>query len=155
MPRITAVQTADAPNQLKQTQAKEFARGFFAASFPDVERILPAFDHTLIEERNFAMPHDWYHETHSFESKNKLYVDLSLELCENAISKCLNETGFTKDDITDLIFVSTTGIATPSLDALLVNKMRLNPNVNRTPVWGLGCAGGVGGIAKANTAAKA
>jgi alkylresorcinol/alkylpyrone synthase len=54
-----------------------------------------------------------------------------------------------------LIFVSTTGIATPSLDALLINKMKLNPNVNRTPIWGLGCAGGVSGVAKANTAAKA
>jgi len=155
MPRIVHVVTADMPHKLKQTQAKEFAREFFAATFPDVERILPAFDHTLIDERNFAMPYEWYSEPHTFEQKNKLYVDLSLELCEGLISKCLDDTGFSKDDVTDLIFVSTTGIATPSLDALLINKMKLNANVNRTPVWGLGCAGGVSGVAKANTAAKA
>ena len=155
MPKIVAVSAADAPHKLKQTTAKEFAREFFAVSFPDVERILPAFDNTLIEERNFVMPYEWYHEHHTFEQKNKLYVDVSLKLCEGLISECLDETGFSKDDVTDLIFVSTTGIATPSLDALLVNKMRLNPNVNRTPVWGLGCAGGVAGVAKANTAAKA
>jgi alkylresorcinol/alkylpyrone synthase len=57
--------------------------------------------------------------------------------------------------ITDIVFVSTTGLATPSIDALIVNKLRLDPHVNRMPVWGLGCAGGVSGMAKANTLAKA
>ena len=155
MPNVIHVVTADMPHKLKQTDAKAFARSFFAKSFPDVERILPAFDHALIDERNFAMPHDWYLGQHSFEEKNRLYVNVSLNVCSGLVERCLTETGFAKDDVTDLIFISTTGIATPSLDALLVNKMRLNPNVNRTPVWGLGCAGGVSGIAKANTVAKA
>ncbi|NNU34157.1 type III polyketide synthase [Mucilaginibacter sp. S1162] len=51
--------------------------------------------------------------------------------------------------------MSTTGLATPSIDALIINKMRLNPHVNRSPLWGPGCGGGVSGMAKANIAALA
>src|SRR6201999_3170178 len=58
-------------------------------------------------------------------------------------------------DITDIFFVSTSGLATPSIDALIINEMRLNPTINRTPVWGLGCAGGVSGMAEANRTAIA
>src|SRR5207247_2279051 len=72
-----------------------------------------------------------------------------------AIEEAVAKAGVNKDDITDLIFVSTTGLATPSIDALIINKMRLNPHINRIPVWGLGCGAGVSGMAKASTLAKA
>lgn len=52
--------------------------------------------------------------------------------------------------ITDIILVNTIGLSTPSLDALLINSLRLNPNVNRYPLWRLGCAGGVSWLAKAS-----
>jgi len=68
--------------------------------------------------------------------------------------KNLSIAGVSFKDITDIILVNTTGLSTPSLDALLINFLRLNPNVYRYPLWGLGCAGGVRGLAKANIIAK-
>src|SRR6202000_2487776 len=68
---------------------------------------------------------------------------------------CVIKAGIDKRDITDILFVSTTGLATPSMDALIINEMRLNPHINRMPIFGLGCGGGVSGMAKANALAKA
>src|SRR5204862_6352352 len=63
--------------------------------------------------------------------------------------------GMATAEVGAIVVVSTTGIATPSLDALLVERMRLPPNVQRLPIFGLGCAGGVIGLARAATIAAA
>ena len=54
-------------------------------------------------------------------------------------------------DITDIdaiVTVSTTGLCVPSLDAKLVNRMGLRNDIERLPIFGLGCAGGVSGLAR-------
>jgi alkylresorcinol/alkylpyrone synthase len=78
-----------------------------------------------------------------------------LEYSVKAIETCLSSAKISKEDITDIIFLSTTGLATPSLDALIINEMKFSPYVNRIPVFGLGCAGGVAGFSKACVLAKA
>ncbi|RYD85122.1 MAG: hypothetical protein EOP54_31610, partial [Sphingobacteriales bacterium] len=108
-----------------------------------------------IVTRNFAKPIEWYGENSTFEERNNEYINLSLQYSVQAVEQVLAEAGIDKDALTDIIFVSTTGLATPSIDALLINKMQLPQHINRTPVWGLGCAGGVAGVAKASTAATA
>jgi predicted naringenin-chalcone synthase len=57
--------------------------------------------------------------------------------------------GVKSEDVGALFFVSTTGISTPSLDAKLLFRLGLSPNLRRIPVWGLGCAGGAAGVARA------
>jgi len=51
-------------------------------------------------------------------------------------------------DLAALFVVSVTGIASPSLDARLVNRMSLSPNIKRIPIFGLGCVAGAAGIAR-------
>lgn len=155
MPSLSAISKIDFPFRTDQQEVKQYAKNLFAPSFPQVERMLSAFDNTEIKTRNFCKPLEYYSSVHSFQEQNAEYIRLSLEYSVKAIEACIASAKINKEEITDIIFISTTGLATPSLDALIINKMRLNQNISRTPVFGLGCAGGVAGFSKANILAKA
>jgi alkylresorcinol/alkylpyrone synthase len=155
MPSIASVSGVSLPYKVDQQDVKAQARALFVEHFPQVDRLMPAFDNTEIVTRNFCKPITYYAEPNTFEQRNDDYIENALQYSIQAIEAAVAKAGVNKDDITDLIFVSTTGLATPSMDALIINKMRLNPHINRIPVWGLGCGGGVSGMAKANTLAKA
>jgi len=155
MPNIINVTKIDFEHTLSQKDLKPYVRNLFSEVFKEVDKLIDVFDNTQIKTRNFCVPMEFFLTNKSFEEKNNIYIQTSLDKSIEAIEKCLLESGIDKSRITDLVFISTTGLATPSLDALIINKMRLSPFVNRTPIWGLGCAGGVSGIAKAFTAAKA
>jgi len=154
MPSISAISKVDFPHKLDQKFVKEYVRNMFADDFPLVERLIDAFDNTEIKQRNFCEPLSYYDQHHSFHDHNLEYIRISLEYSIKAIEDVLQKAELSKNDITDIIFVSTTGLATPSLDALIINSMRLNPNINRIPIWGLGCAAGVSAVAKANIIGK-
>src|SRR5665647_2500870 len=155
MPLLAAISTIDFPYKVDQQEVKEGARKLFAPSYPQVERMMSVFDNTEIKTRNMCKPLDYYTTLHSFEDQNAEYIRLSLEYSIKAIEEYISSAQINKDEITDLIFVSTTGLSTPSLDAHIINKMRLNQNINRMSIFGLGCGGGVSGYAKACTLAKA
>ncbi len=155
MPFIAAVSKIDLPHKTSQQEAKKQAQDMFSVNFPEASRLIFAFDNTEIITRNFCKPLSYYTKPNTFEERNNEYIANSLQYSVEAIEDCVKKAGINKEDITDILFVSTTGLATPSMDALIINKMRLNPHINRIPVWGLGCGGGVSGTAKANTVAKA
>ncbi|RFZ81706.1 type III polyketide synthase [Mucilaginibacter terrenus] len=155
MPSIASVSGIALPYKVPQAEVKAQARALFAPNFPQVDRLMPAFDNTEIVTRNFCKPISYYAEPNTFEQRNDDYISNALEYSIQAIEECVAKAGINNEEITDLVFVSTTGLATPSIDALIINKMRLDPHINRIPVWGLGCGGGVSGMAKANTLAKA
>jgi len=155
MPSLAAISKIDFPFKVAQEEVKQCAKGLFAPSFPQVERMMSAFDNTEIKTRNFCKPLDYYSSVHTFQEQNAEYIRISLEYSVNAIEECISSAQINKNEITDIIFLSTTGLATPSLDALIINEMKLNQNISRTPVFGLGCAGGVAGFSKANILAKA
>jgi alkylresorcinol/alkylpyrone synthase len=154
MPSVAAISTIDFPHKLDQQFVKEYVRNMFTDDFPLVERLIDAFDNTEIRQRNFCEPLSYYDLHHSFHDHNLEYIRISLEYSIKAIEEVLIKAKLDKEDITDILFVSTTGLATPSLDALIINKMRLDPNINRIPIWGLGCAAGVSAVAKANIIGK-
>lgn len=120
--------------------------------FPKLEAV---FENTQIEKRNLCVPYDFFLSEHKFKEMNDLYQEIALKSSEESLIRLLSETGIDKSEITDLIYVNSTGLSTPSIDALIINELEMNYNINRYPVWGLGCVGGVSGIAKANTIAKA
>lgn len=155
MPFIASASKIDLPFKIDQQAVKQQAHELFSANFPQTDRLIFAFDNTEIITRNFCKPLSYYAETNTFEERNNAYLENALTYSIEAIEVCIAKAGVKKEDITDILFVSTTGLATPSVDALIINKMRLNPNINRTPLWGLGCGGGVSGMAKANTVAQA
>jgi len=155
MPSIAAVSTITFPDKVPQQVIKQAARNFFAPKFPMIDRLMDIFENTDIHSRNFSLPLEYFASLNSFEKRNSEYIKIALEYSIKATEECLTRAHIKKEDITDIIYVSTTGLSTPSIDAQIINKMRLKQNITRTPVFGLGCAGGVSGMAKANTIAKA
>jgi alkylresorcinol/alkylpyrone synthase len=97
----------------------------------------------------------YYTSSTTFAERNVEYINTALEYSVQAVEEAVKKAGIDKMHITDVLFVSTSGLATPSMDAQIINKMRLNPHVRRMPLWGLGCGGGVSGMAKASAVAKA
>ncbi len=149
MPTIRSVSTATPPYEVYQTEARQFAHAHFSQAFPTIERYLPVFEHAEIEKRSFVVPTEWFLEKHSFQESNNIFITWANKLGEEAAQRCLHAAGLSSQDVDHLIFVSTTGLATPSIDAHLFNRMGLRMHTRRTPVWGLGCAGGVAGLSRA------
>ena len=148
-PRLLSVATAVPPHRVSQETARAFARLMFSEAYRDVERLLPVFDNANIDTRHFCMPPEWFGEDHTFPEKNALYVKHALDLSEKAARRALNRAGAEPEDVGAIFFVSTTGISTPSLDSKLMFSLGLPEHVRRVPIWGLGCAGGAGGLARA------
>lgn len=110
------------------------------------DRLSGVFDNALIDRRHTVAPLDWYRETHGWEERNDLYVSATEALFEEVGRKAIDRAGLTPEQIDGVVFVSTTGIATPSIDARVAPRMGLRPDVRRIPIFGLGCAGGVTGL---------
>ena len=94
------------------------------------------------------MPLSWYEKPSTLSERNALYLKHALDLLEKAAFGALKRAHRTFDDIDGIVVVSSSGIATPSLDALLMERLKLKRNIERLPVFGLGCAGGVIGLAR-------
>jgi alkylresorcinol/alkylpyrone synthase len=121
----------------------------------EIVRLLPMFGNTGIERRYSSVPMEWYEQLHDWPERNQVYLDSALDLLEQATREVLRRAGRDAAEIDAIVVVSTTGIATPSLDALLMERMRLRPTVRRLPIFGLGCAGGVIGMERASAMARA
>ena len=113
------------------------------------DRLAGVFDNALIDRRQTVAPIDWYRESHGWAERTALYVDAAERLFEDAARRAIEGAGLAPSDIDGLVFVSTTGIATPSIDARVAPRLGLRPDVRRVPLFGLGCAGGVTGLATA------
>ncbi|HYK91816.1 MAG TPA: 3-oxoacyl-[acyl-carrier-protein] synthase III C-terminal domain-containing protein [Acidobacteriota bacterium] len=146
---ICAVGTAVPPYRAGQAEAREFCRALFSGAFPDIDRLVSVFNNGLIETRYFSVPGEWFQTDHSFSEKNRLYIESALGLGKTAIERCLETAGLDPSDIDHFLFISTTGLATPSIDARLINILKMRKDVRRTPIWGLGCAGGAAGLSRA------
>jgi alkylresorcinol/alkylpyrone synthase len=153
--KIISVNNVDFPEKISQSDLKDFAKKMFSGRYSDIDRMLDVFSNTNIDYRNLCVPVEYFYKESTFKERNQLYIDISLKYSSESVTALLNELNISKDILTDIIVVSTTGLATPSIDALLINKMKLNPYINRMPLWGLGCAGGVSGIGKAASIARA
>lgn len=148
-PRILSVATALPPHRIGQGEVKEFARALFSETFKDIERLAPIFDNVQVENRYFCVPRGWFERDHSFPERNALYVEHALDLSEKAARRALDKAGKTPEDVGAIFFVSTTGLSTPSLDSKLIFRLGLSEHTRRIPIWGLGCAAGVAGLAHA------
>ncbi|MGA8941218.1 MAG: 3-oxoacyl-[acyl-carrier-protein] synthase III C-terminal domain-containing protein [Thermoactinomyces sp.] len=155
MPKIFAVGTAVPPYPIRQEEAWQFARKMFADSFEQIDRYRPIFENTSIRCRYLCKPQAWYKREHTFVEKNKAYFEAAISLGEQAIWQCLDKAGITAEEIDHFVFVSTTGFSTPSIDAYLINRLSMKRDVKRTPIWGLGCAGGAAGLMRASEYARA
>jgi alkylresorcinol/alkylpyrone synthase len=154
-PRLLAIATAVPPYALGQAEVTVRARHLFSATAaPDLDRLMPVFANAGIDCRYSCVPIEWYDRPHGWVERNALYLEHATDLLERAARRALTLAGRTAEDIDTVVVVSTTGIATPSLDAMLIGRLGLRPDVRRLPIFGLGCAGGVLGLARAADLAR-
>lgn len=149
MPRIVAAAHALPPHSVPQREIREAAAHVFGDRLPDLGRLLAVFDHSRIENRQLMRPLAWYLTPHPPADRNRVYLEDGLSLLTRAAGDCLARAGVAPHQVDHIICISSTGHATPTLDARLINRLGLRRTVTRLPVWGLGCAGGAAGLARA------
>ena len=154
-PRLVSLTTAVPPYVLRQDEVAAAAAGLFAPDMPGFERLAPVYRNAAIETRRSCVPLSWYLEPHGFAERNRLYVENATALLEKAATKAVEAAGCGFEGIDLLLTVSSSGVATPSLDALLLERLPFRRDVQRLPVFGLGCAGGVLGLGRAAALARA
>lgn len=148
MPHILSVTSVAPPDRIDQATIKrEFGR--LCAGIPHVERLMPVFDRSGVEARHLIHQPAWYLEERTFDERNREYQVRALDLAERAARQSLDDAGVAAGEIDHIYVVSTTGLATPSLDALLAARLGLRPTVRRNPLFGLGCAAGAGALSRA------
>jgi alkylresorcinol/alkylpyrone synthase len=103
-----------------------------------------------VQARHFALPLSRYSELNGFTEANDTFIDVATELSERALLSALDAARVEPSDI-DIVFSTTvTGLAVPTLEARLVTRMGLRPDLKRVPLFGLGCVAGVAGVARIN-----
>jgi alkylresorcinol/alkylpyrone synthase len=105
--------------------------------------------HTGVKWRHLAFPFEHYRQLENWGEANRAWFEVAAELGAGAIDAALARAALTPRDVDALYVVSVTGIASPSLDARLINRMGLRPDLKRTPVFGLGCVAGAVGLSRA------
>ena len=139
--------------ELPQNEVKQLIKNIFPYNEKQLNRLMPVYDNAMIDQRQLVVEADWFRESHTFKERNDLYQKFAIEYSLVAMDDCLSN----QDNLTDPIsydgidmiaFVSSTGIATPSLDAHLINERPFRTDIARMPLWGLGCAGGAAGLSR-------
>jgi alkylresorcinol/alkylpyrone synthase len=102
-----------------------------------------------VDGRHLALPTDDYYKITTWGQANDIWIKVAQELGEQALCRALHHAGLAPEQLGALFFTSVTGISSPSIDALLINRMGLPPNIRRVPIFGLGCVAGAAGIARA------
>lgn len=156
VPRLAGLATAVPRHVLRQEDVMARAAYLLPAVETEaMDRLMPVYGHAGIERRRSCVPAEWYEIPHGWPEKNQLFLKNAVDLIEEAARRAIDRAGLSPAAIDAVISVSTTGIATPSLDALLAERMSLRRDIERLPVFGLGCAGGVLGLSRAATIARA
>jgi alkylresorcinol/alkylpyrone synthase len=108
-----------------------------------------------VDGRYLAIPAEQYVDIKTWGQANDIWIRVAQELGERALCLALHNAGLQPEDLGALLFTTVTGVASPSIDALLINRMGLPANIRRTPIFGLGCVAGAAGIARASDYVRA
>ena len=143
---LLALATAVPPNTLEQPAVADFARCIYAKSFARYPKLADVFVNAGIERRYSVRPIEWFDAPHDWTERTQAYLDGASALFVQAAKAALDRAGVSARDVDVIVTVSSTGIATPSLEARVGAEMGFKASATRVPVFGLGCAGGVSGL---------
>ena len=143
---LMSLATATPANEVLQTDALEISRHLFAGRFDDFDRLSTVFANTGIRSRRLSQPLEWYFEPRGWPERTAAYLQAAETLFVEAAQAALAAAGLSGQDVDTVVTVSSTGVATPSLEARVLTEMGFRSDISRVPVFGLGCAGGVSGL---------
>lgn len=140
-------------NEFPQEMVKNLVTTLFPHDKEKMAKYSSVFDNAAVHERQLAIDSKWLQEQHSFEEKNDMYQENAIKYSLKAIDHALTNADYIINNVPYeavdmIIFVSSTGISTPSICAHLINERPFREDVDRMPLWGLGCAGGAIGLSR-------
>ncbi len=144
---LAALATAVPPNRVRQGDAAAAAAQAFGGRYEEFGRMSKVFESSGIAHRNLVRPVEWYFGTLGWSERNAVYLEATCDLFVEAATAALDRAGLLASDVDTIVTISSTGVATPSIDARVGGRMGWRADVERVPVFGLGCAGGVSGMA--------
>jgi alkylresorcinol/alkylpyrone synthase len=147
--RIAAVGKALPPHYYDQDQLLAAFKRHWDREHYNPERLERLHRNVLVGGRHLALPIEEYEKLERWGQANDAWIRVAQEVGGAAVLDALDRAGLTVDDVDALISVTVTGVATPSLDARLMNRLGLPPGVRRMPIFGLGCVAGAAGISRA------
>ncbi len=153
--RIASISSAFPVNYYRQDEILEELGRQWGGTTQVISRLRTFHQRAGVDKRHLALPKEDYDKFKGFSARNKEYIRIAVDLGAEALSAALREAEVAPADLDHLFFVSVTGFATPSIDARLVNRLGLNAQLRRTPIFGLGCVAGAAGLARAADWAKA
>jgi alkylresorcinol/alkylpyrone synthase len=147
--KIAGVGKAFPPNYYDQETLLAALRERWADRHFNTERLERLHQNVLVGGRHLALPIEEYAGLTTWGKANDAWIRVAQEVGAAAVLEALERAGLSPADVDALIFVTVTGVATPSIDARLMNRLGLPPRVKRMPIFGLGCVAGAAGIARA------
>ncbi|MDN5569025.1 MAG: type III polyketide synthase, partial [Paracoccus sp. (in: a-proteobacteria)] len=150
---LHSLSTALPPHRLDQSDVEARAALIFGKRYPQFERLSKTFGTSGIKQRYSVMPIDWFSVDHGWKDRNDAYLTGAEDMFIDAANAALHDAGWTSDQVDCVVTVSSTGIATPTIEARVFTRMGFRDDILRVPLFGLGCAGGVSGLSVAQTIA--
>jgi alkylresorcinol/alkylpyrone synthase len=152
--RILSASSAFPAQYYPQTELRETLKAFWGARLENPRMLDRLWANAGVDGRFLARPLADYYSLRTFGKTNDAWIEAAEELGSSAVCRALAAAGRDISEVGALIFVSITGISSPSIDARLINRMGLPRNLRRIPIFGLGCVGGAAGIARAADAIR-
>ncbi|MBC7737534.1 MAG: type III polyketide synthase [Candidatus Saccharibacteria bacterium] len=153
--KLIAAATAVPVHVIRQQDIARAVEDAFPGVFEAEPKLRLVYRSAGIAKRHTIRPIDWYLEPRSWSEATAAYLQEATALFMQAAGRALSAAGMAAQDIDTIVTISSTGTATPSLEARAAAEMGFRADVQRVPVFGLGCAGGVSGFAIAARLAKA
>jgi len=147
--RIASVGSAFPPHYVSQEDLIAAFREAWGARYFNVARIEDLHRHALVGGRHLALPLEAYARLDGFTEANDAWIRVGTDLGAAALEDALSRAGLTPRDVDALWCTSVTGVAAPSLDARLMNRLGFRSDLKRIPIFGLGCVAGAAGVARA------
>lgn len=147
--KIAAVGRALPPHYYDQETLLAALQRRWGERYFNPERLERLHRNVLVGGRHLSLPIEEYDQLTTWGQANDAWIRVAQEVGAQAVMDGLDRAGLSPADIAALIFVTVTGVATPSIDARLMNRLGLPSGVKRVPIFGLGCVAGAAGIARA------
>jgi alkylresorcinol/alkylpyrone synthase len=147
--RIAAVGRALPPHYYDQDTLLAALRRRWADRHFILDRLERLHKNVLVGGRHLALPIEEYGSLTTWGRANNAWIRVAQEVGGAAVLDALAKAGLTVDDVDAIYFVTVTGVATPSIEARLINRLGLPTRIKRVPIFGLGCVAGAAGIARA------
>ncbi len=153
--KLLSLATAVPEHELRTEQVMIEAAKIFGGRESDFDRMMPVYANTGINMRYSICPYEWFHEEQGWPERSEAFVAGASHLFGVVAARALEQAGLAADQIDSIVMISSTGIATPTIEARVMNDLGFRDDVNRVPVFGLGCAGGLAGLSLAARLAAA